>query len=319
MNKFLLLILITLLLVGCTSNSKVEQDIAKIPIDFELIRFDKIFGNATVNDLPGLKSKYPLFFPERFGDSIWEQRMVDSLQIGLNEAVLDVFPSEEKLEEELQALFQHIKYYFEDFDTPKVYATTSDVDYKNKVIVADSLLIIELDTYLGSEHYFYTDISRYITKTMQPAMVTSDVATAYSRNYVQVPRQRTLMEQMIYFGKQLYLKDLWLPNTNDAIKIGYTESELLWTQENEAYIWSFFVEGELLFSTDTKLAGRFINPAPFSKFKLELDNESPGMVGRYIGWQIVRSYMEKNSVTPQQLMTTSADELFKNSKYKPRK
>jgi len=319
MNKFLLLILVTFLLVGCNSNSKVEQGIAKISVDFELIRFDKIFGNATVKDLPDLKSKYPLFFPERFDDSIWEQRMVDTLQLDLNEAVLDVFPSEEKIEEELQALFQHIKYYFEDFDTPKVYTTTSDVDYKNKVIVADSLLIIELDTYLGSEHYFYTDISRYITKTMQPSMVISDVATAYSRNYIQVPRQRTLMEQMVYFGKQLYLKDLWLPNTNDAIKIGYTESELLWAQENEAYIWSFFIEGELLFSTDTKLAGRFINPAPFSKFKLELDNESPGMVGRYIGWQIVRSYMEKNSVTPQQLMTTSADELFKNSKYKPKK
>jgi gliding motility-associated lipoprotein GldB len=319
MNKFLLLILVTLLLVGCTSNSKVEQDVAKIPVDFELVRFDKIFGNATVGDLPDLKSKYPLFFPGRFDDSIWEQRMVDTLQLGLNEAVLDVFPSEEKLEEELQALFQHIKYYFEDFDTPKVYTTTSDVDYKNKVIVTDSLLIIELDTYLGSEHYFYTDISRYITKTMQPAMVTSDVATAYSRNYIQVPRQRTLIEQMVYFGKQLYLKDLWLPNAKDAIKIGYTESELLWAQENEAYIWSFFIEGELLFSTDAKLAGRFINPAPFSKFKLELDNESPGMVGRFIGWQIVRSYMEKNSVTPQQLMATSADELFKNSKYKPKK
>jgi gliding motility-associated lipoprotein GldB len=319
MNKFLLLILVTLLVVGCTSNSKVEQDVAKIPVDFELVRFDKIFGNATVGDLPDLKSKYPLFFPGRFDDSIWEQRMVDTLQLGLNEAVLDVFPSEEKLEEELQALFQHIKYYFEDFDTPKVYTTTSDVDYKNKVIVTDSLLIIELDTYLGSEHYFYTDISRYITKTMQPAMVTSDVATAYSRNYIQVPRQRTLIEQMVYFGKQLYLKDLWLPNAKDAIKIGYTESELLWAQENEAYIWSFFIEGELLFSTDAKLAGRFINPAPFSKFKLELDNESPGMVGRFIGWQIVRSYMEKNSVTPQQLMATSADELFKNSKYKPKK
>ena len=319
MNKFLLLILGTLLLVGCTSKSKVEQEIAKIPVDFELVRFDKVFGSATAADLPHLKAQYPLFFPERFDDSIWEQRLVDTLQLGLNEAVLEVFPSEEKLEEELGALFQHIKYYFEDFDTPKVYTTTSDVDYKNKVFVADSLLIIELDTYLGSEHYFYMDISRFITKTMKPTMVISDVATAYSRNYIEIPRQRSFMEQMIYFGKELYLKDIWLPNTGDDIKIGYTESELQWAQENEAYIWSFFVEGELLYSTDTKLAGRFINPAPFSKFKLELDNESPGMIGRFIGWQIVRSYMEKNEVSIQQLMATSADELFKNSKYKPKK
>ncbi|MEM7086794.1 MAG: gliding motility lipoprotein GldB [Bacteroidota bacterium] len=319
MNKVLLLILTAILLVGCTSKSKVEQEIAKIPVDFELIRFDKVFGSATVTDLPHLKAQYPMFFPERFDDSIWEQRMVDTLQLSLNEAVWEVFPTEEKLEEELEALFQHLKYYDEDFDTPKVYTTTSDVDYKNKVILADSLLIIELDTYLGSDHYFYADISRYITKTMKPSMVVSDVATAYSRNYIPVPRQRSFMEQMIYFGKELYLKDMWLPNTHDAVKIGYTESELQWAQENEAYIWSYFVEGELLFSTDTKLAGRFINPAPFSKFKLELDNESPGMVGRFIGWQIVRSYMEKNDVSIRQLMTTPADELFKNSKYKPKK
>ena len=314
-----MLILAAVLLVGCTSKSQVEQEIAKIPVDFELIRFDKIFGSATVADLPHLKAQYPMFFPARFDDSIWEQRMVDTLQIGLNEAVLEAFPSEEKLEEELHSLFQHIKYYFDDFDTPKVCTTTSDVDYKNKVIVADSLLILELDTYLGSNHYFYTDISRYITKTMQPSMLVSDVATAYSRHYIAVPRQRDFMAQMIYFGKELYLKDIWLPTTEDNLKIGYTESELQWAQDNEAYIWSFFVEGELLYSTDAKLAGRFINPAPFSKFKLELDNESPGMIGRYIGWQIVRSYMEKNDVSIQQLMATPADELFKNSKYKPKK
>ena len=319
MNKFLLLILVVILHVGCTSKSKVEQEITEIPVDFELVRFDKIFGNATINDLPDLKSKYTLFFPERFDDSVWEQRMVDTLQLSLNEEVLKVFPSEENLEEGLHSLFQHIKYYFENFDVPKVYTTTSDVDYRNKVIVADSLLIIELDTYLGSEHYFYTDISRFITKTMKSDMVTSDVATAYSRNYIEVPRQRTLLSKMVYFGKELYLKDIWLPNVSDANKIGYTENELLWAQENEAYIWSFFIEKELLFSSDVKLPGRFINPAPFSKFNLELDNESPGMVGRYIGWKIVQSYMEKNDVSPSQLMTIPAEELFKNSKYKPKK
>jgi uncharacterized protein YjaZ len=52
---------------------------------------------------------------------------------------------------------------------------------------------------------------------------------------------------------------------------------------------------------------------------LEIDNESPGMVGRYIGWQIVRSYMENNTVTVPQLLIKNADEIFKNSKYKPKK
>jgi hypothetical protein len=55
------------------------------------------------------------------------------------------------------------------------------------------------------------------------------------------------------------------------------------------YIWRYFIDKQLLYSDDQKLIPRFINPAPFSKFYLEIDNESPGKV-ELIGWQIVNSY-----------------------------
>jgi gliding motility-associated lipoprotein GldB len=310
---------LVLLFFSCDSRSTLKSEIEKIPVDVELVRFDKIFGNATVADLPQLKKQYALFFPEQYADSIWEHRISDTLQRELNQAVQKTFPSEENLKEELQSLFQHLSYYFDNFSVPKVYTTTSDVDYRTKVIVADSLLIIELDTYLGSDHHFYGAIPKYITQNLRPEMIPSDVATAYSRQYIQVPRERTLLAQMIYFGKELYLKDLWLPEVNDADKIGYTEAQLVWATENEAYIWSYFIEKEILYSTDPKLPTRFISPAPFSKFLLELDNESPGMIGRFIGWQIVRSYMEKNETSPQQLMNIEPSVLFNNSKYKPKK
>ena len=124
---------------------------------------------------------------------------------------------------------------------------------------------------------------------------------------------------MVYYGKELYLKDIWLSNVSDAEKIGYTEEEMQWANDNEEDMWRYFIEKELLYKTDPKLAPRFIFNAPFSKFYLEIDNESPGMVGRYIGWQIVRSYMENNTVTVPQLLIKNADEIFKNSKYKPKK
>ncbi len=124
---------------------------------------------------------------------------------------------------------------------------------------------------------------------------------------------------MVYFGKELYLKDLWLPTTSDAEKIGYTEAQLEWAKANEADMWRYFVERELLYSTSAKLPIQFINPAPFSKFYLEIDNESPGMVGRYLGWQIVRSYMENNNASLEALFTMKAEELFEKSKYKPAK
>ncbi len=317
--KKVLLLLGVILWMGCETKSDLEQEIANIPVDLEIVRFDKIFGSATIENLPVLKAEYPLFFPKQVHDSLWQQRVLDTLQQELHAEVLKAYPSEEDMAANLASLFQHIKYYYPQFKSPKVYTTTSDVDYRSKVLSKDSLLVIALDTYLGSEHPFYIGISNFISKNMKPSMITSEVATLYSKNYIGVPKQRSFLDQIIYFGKELYLKDLWLPNMSDALKIGYTEEELLWAQENEVDIWRNFVENEYLYSTDTGLARRFINPAPFSKFKLELDNESPGMIGRYIGWQIVRSYMEQNNITPQELMILNAEEIFKKSKYKPKK
>ena len=67
------------------------------------------------------------------------------------------------------------------------------------------------------------------------------------------------------------------------------------------------------------LGPRFLDPAPFSKFRLELDNESPGRLGRYMGWQIVRAFMEKNDVSPQDMFNVPADMIFKKANYKPKK
>ena len=75
----------------------------------------------------------------------------------------------------------------------------------------------------------------------------------------------------------------------------------------------------MLFSTDNSLPNRFIALAPFSKFYLELDSESPGRLGQYIGWQIVRAYMKNNKVSLMDMMQKDAEEIFNNSNFKPSK
>jgi hypothetical protein len=60
---------------------------------------------------------------------------------------------------------------------------------------------------------------------------------------------------------------------------------------------------------------RFINPAPFLKF--EIDNESPGQVGGWIGWQIVRSYM-KTAIFAT-IVDSNAKEIFENQNINPKK
>lgn len=320
MRNFFWVILVLFFILACNSNAKLEKEIAAIPVKVDVQRFDQEFANASPSDLDALKKRFPIFFPARYPDSIWEFRMQDTLQQQLNEAVSKQFPSEEKLEEELMALFQHISYYFPQYKVPKVYTTTSDIDYRSKVSINDSLLVIALDNYLGASHPFYEGISKYISANMKPSQILPDVADAYGSVFVSIPKSRTLLDQMIYYGKIVYLKELWLPNTEAFELMGYSESDYAWAQENETDIWRYFIENELLYSTDAKLPARFIVPAPFSKFNLEIDNESPGRIGVYIGWKLVQAYMENNPETNvKQLMLLSADHVYKNSKYKPKK
>ena len=106
---------------------------------------------------------------------------------------------------------------------------------------------------------------------------------------------------------------------SDVLKIGYTDQKYDWAVTNEEQVWKYFIENNLLFSTDTKLNKRFLEDAPFSKFYLSEDKNSPGRIGQRIGLQIVRSFMDNNDVSLSDLLIKNEEEIFKNSKYKPRK
>ena len=181
------------------------------------------------------------------------------------------------------------------------------------------MTLISLDTYLGKDHRFYEVFDSYLLNDFEPMQITSDVAESFITSQLPMVKDRQFLAQMIYYGKIMYAKDLLIPNESDAVKIGYTPEQITWCEENEPQMWMYFIENKLLFDSNSKLYGRFLQKAPFSKFYLDLDAESPGRVGVWIGWQIVRSYMKNNNVTLQELFATNANEIFDNSKYKPKK
>lgn len=313
-------ILVVILLISCLEEDGLEQEIAKIRLDLNIERFDREFAKATAADIPPLKSKYPYLFPGQFSDSVWVSKLNDTIQQELLSEVDKTFGDFQTEEQELTSLFKHIKYYFPKYKVPKVITLISEVQYDNRVVLTDSLLLLGLDNYLGGEHHFYRGISRYIAKGLDKRYLSSDLVSAFAKTINRYPRNRTFLSRMVYYGKELYLKDKLIPTATDAQKINYTEGELLWANGNEEQMWRYFVENELLYSTDAELNRRFLDPAPFSKFQLELDNESPGRLGRYMGWQIVRAFMERHpEVTLTELLDISADDLFKKSNYKPKK
>ena len=315
---FLIILFFGFLKIQCKKNNT-KDEINSIPINVSFDRFDENFYDIDSFKLKDLKREYYYLFPDNFDDKVWINRRKDSLQLILKNAIEKKFQSFDFIENEVNQLFKHLKYYFPKINIPKIVTLINNVDYQSKIIYLDTLVLISLDTYLGKNHEIYNGIPNYIKYDMDISFLSSHIADKFLNSKINYPKERTFLSQMIYYGKKLYLKEKLLPNKNDTITIGYSKQDLTWAQENELYIWKYFIEKELLYNTDSKLIRRFLDPSPFSKFYLEIDNQSPGRIGRWIGWQIVRSFIKKNpEVKIEDLIFKSSEELFVKSGYKPK-
>ena len=318
MKHFFLLLLFATFL-SCNEKTKVEKALEEIPVAVQIERFDKIFYETPVTDFSKMRKKYAAFFPNEIADSVFIEKMTNPLYRELYTEVQKKYSDFTPVQTEIENTFKHIKYYFPNTVLPKKVTTLiSEMDYQHKVIYSDSLLLISLDLYLGKDHKFY-EFPTYFTQNFERSQIMPDIVSDFSTRVIAPPRDKTFLAQMIYFGKEMYLKDLILPEYEDFTKMGYTKEQQDWCEENQLEIWRYFIEDNLLYDTDSKLLARFIAPAPFSKFYLELDSESPGRTGVWMGWQIVRSFMKNNDVSVADLMTLDAKEVFTRSKYKPKK
>ncbi|MGL2987260.1 gliding motility lipoprotein GldB [Flavobacterium sp. RSSA_27] len=318
MKIYLVPLLICFFLLSCDKKNKVETTVEEISIEIKADRFDQAFFETRPEDLSQLKQKYPYFFPTGTEDAVWIEKMQHPQWRELYAEVQKKYRDFEPVRQEIETLFKHIKIYFPKTKTPKVVTLISEMDYNTKSIYADSLVLVPLELYLGKNHKFY-QFPEYIKQNLEQSQIVADIASSFVQTKIAPEVDKSFLSQMIYLGKELYLKELLLPEYADANRIGYTTEQLNWCVENEGYIWRYFVDKEMLYSMDSKLIPRFLSPAPFSKFYLEIDNDSPGQVGAWIGWQIVRSYMKNNDISINELLTKKSKEIFELSKYKPKK
>ncbi|MDT7832524.1 gliding motility lipoprotein GldB [Flavobacteriaceae bacterium S356] len=306
------------LLFSCKNETVSVVDVSHINVEIGVQRFEVDFYNTTKKTLSDTKEKYPMFFPANTSDSLWLKKISDRDERELYQETLKKYVSLESLEEQLTSLFKHIKYYNKSFVVPKITTVISNIDYDYRIIYNKASLIISLDCYLGSEHPFYGDYPRYIRENNTEDHIVVDVAEKIvSRQLSPHANDRSFLGKMIEEGKKMYVLDRYLPTVSDREKIGYPRDKYEWAADNEEQVWKYFLGKNLLYSTDTKLNKQFLDNAPFSKFYLSQDNLSPGRIGVFMGWQIVRSFMKNNDVTLQELLQIKPQDLFLRSKYKP--
>jgi len=310
--------ILSLVVVSCKKKAQ-GIDVSHIHSNVKVVRFEQIFAEANSKTFPEIKSKYSLFFPVGRTDSDWLAYKNDTIFQELYNESQKTFGNFNVQKKALEAIFKQVKYYYPSFKDPEVFTIISNLDVENQVIYADSILLISLDTYLGKSKIYYADSPVYVQKNFEPQRIPIDVATAIAfKTNPEIP-YRMFIERIIAYGKLKYAVQQFLPEYSEAEIMGYTDSQIQWAKNNEYPMWQYFMEKEYLFNSEKDLQRRFIDVAPFSKFYIETDAESPGQIGIWLGLQIVKSYMTYNQVSLTELMATAPIDIFNKSKYKPTK
>ena len=126
-----------------------------------------------------------------------------------------------------------------------------------------------------------------------------------------------LIEQMIEKGKQMWLLDKFLPRAADSIKTGFTKDQLNWCKEYEGLVWNDIITTQKdLYTKDPMTLQNYIGEGPYTQ---SLGPDSPGNIGPWIGWQIVKKFEDKNSsMSVIDILKTDVRKIFEEAKYKPK-
>ncbi len=228
-----------------------------------------------------------------------------------------VFPEIYEIEAGLETAFKHYMYYFPGYTIPRIYTYISG--FNQSVVTAEAILGIGLDKYLGRDHRFYGELQLpgYQRYNMHQDKILSDCMTAWALTEFEFDESTdNLLSHIIYHGKLLYFADAMLPDQHDTLKTGFSPAQLEWCIRNETEMWTYLVENKLLFSTDARTIGRFINEGPFTS---EFSRESPAKAALWLGWQIIRSYMDRNrEISLEELMLDNDyQEILNKARYRP--
>ncbi|MBN1987440.1 MAG: hypothetical protein JW761_14105 [Prolixibacteraceae bacterium] len=318
---FFILVLLAVSIFSCKQNP-LKVDISGISVEPEFIRFEKeLFGlpqNDTLNDFLELHKKHPAFFDlftyriiniggiddEHFTEYI-NAFLSDTMILNVKLLVEDEFSDFEEIQNQITTAFKYYRYHFPGKEIPAVYTCISG--FNQSVVTAEGIIGISLDKYLGRHCKYYQRLNttpQYKIANMHKKKIVSDVAFAWGMTEFDANNKATnLLGNMIHQGKLMYFTDALLPEMNDTLKIGYTKKQLEWCEANEAQMWLKLVETKMLYSNKRMDIIRYINDGPYTNgFPLE----SPARTGIWIGWQIVRKYMEEHpETTLSQLMNNS--------------
>ncbi len=328
--RFVYLIPVLFLTFACGKKNEtceLDPEILDQELDLNITRLeDEFFAAKSVQDFTFLLDKYPDFAevylekdnypsPDSLVSSLLAIHQDSAMRV-LYDSVKVEFPNISDVESDLTNAFKYIKHYFPEFKIPKVYTFVSGLN--SDLVVTEDIIVIGLDYFLPATHAFQPDIARYMAERYEKPYLVPMIILAISSQFNAVdPKDNTLLSEMIYYGKAYHFVKAIMPCTSDQYIIGYTPDEISECYDNEEFIWSHFVENELLYETNPFEIRKYIGEAPFTD---AISTKAPGRLGRWLGWNIVDDYQANRAVTLPELMQESNSEtIFRQSGYRPRR
>jgi uncharacterized protein YjaZ len=316
---------------GCQSN-QLDVDVSEVTAKVDILRFEVDLFENKLNTLEAFKSKYGAFvndytmgimgFPGNENEAFAQLMLykTDPNAKRLYQLVKEKYGDFSVYEKELTQAYKYFKYYYPKDSIPVVITYISNFSlYMNPI--GEGYIGISLDMHMGQDFpsYQYTNIENYWKKILIPQTISVHHIMAHANDkFIGYNRGKHFLDEIVYQGKLLYFLDATLRQVPDPIKIGLTQEEFDWCVKEQSNIWSFFVKEQILYETDSRKFDRFIKEGPFT-IASGVPEKSPPMLGRYIGWQLVKQYMSKNpEVTLPDLMSTTKSEIIlQKSRFKP--
>lgn len=321
-----------MLMGGCGRQSRFAIDTDDGP-QVEIKRFDRdliaLDTGCVYAGVLELYRRYPDYFPvyisnvlgvEPADTSLVADFLADFLSdtafVPVNEEVLKVYGQTEDLEESLSTAYAYIRHYFPEIDLPEPYFFVSG--FNLSIMMTDRVIGMGTDMYLGVDFPAYSELTyQYMVNNMKRENIITDMVSALLFREFRMDSDRDrLLDNMLYRGKVMFLLSVCMPDEPDEYLIGYTKEQLDWCRKYERQIWASVIDQKHLFSSDLFLIRKYMNDAPFTS---TISQDSPGRLGAWLGWQIVRSYMERNEeVSLQDLMKENDyQKMLEESGYRP--
>lgn len=337
MNKIGFLFIAIVLVAVFSCKNKKKTDVSGVVVKQEFRRFDNDFFNCQNADfdncIPTLEEKYPDFLEifnfkiinipgtnNRAYKEYVDQFLTDPLITDTREKVVQTFDESgliDDINQEINQAFKYYNYYFNEAYIPDIIYFLGG--FNQSIILTEEFVGVGLDKYLGAktQHYASLQIPYYLREKMTPERIVPDVLYAWIESeFAFNDSVDNLLTRMVHQGQVMYLLESVIPEAPDSLLVAYSEKDIKWCKKAEVEMWTYLIEHKLLYDDDFMLRKKFIKPAPFTA---TFSRQSPGRTGVWIGWQIVRSYMENNpNITIKELMNNNDyQQIFLDSFYKP--